>query len=324
MTFSQLKRTPCNKGWLQQDRKLKERGSGRKMLVDAHCHYEKQDLNGLVPFEPVLSLSNRDKWDSVRVGGKEEEEPGIKRGMGIHPWYAHLYTFDSHIEKLDHYNKVLKWSGNAKEKLQNFDSEFATLVGQLPDPIVLPRKIDLSPSLPQFIGEVGLDKVFRIPLSKTKEGFGDTVGLSHFTCTLEHQLVILEWWLHQAARHSLSVQVHAVKYPDPVLQACKRCLLANPHCKILLHGYQGSRESLEQWIKIFTTERVYVSFNTHLNERLLESYRTVLDSHHALAETDWPEFHREQYEILQDITKKVQQCYDNSIDFKSNIQSFLH
>ncbi|CAL9736057.1 uncharacterized deoxyribonuclease YMR262W [Monosporozyma servazzii] len=298
------------------------------MLVDAHCHYDRFECGDVGGGEGVLSLSNSVKWDALdTTAQKEELKQGGKRfrkGLGIHPWYAHLYTLDPHTTKTDHYKQVLKWSGNGRDKIDHFQSEFTLLIQQLPDPVVIQDDTELALPLPHFIGEVGLDKVFRIPLTKGKQKLGDTVALSHFTCSLEHQLVILEWWLRQASKYSLSVQLHAVKYPDPILQSCRKCLASNPNCNILLHGFQGSVENLTQWIRHFTKERVYVSFNTHLNERLLDSYHEVLDSNHVLAETDWPSFHKEQYDMLQTMTTRLQHCYGHSIDFESNIKAFLH
>lgn len=333
------RRTPCNKGWLFVAASLEETVAVAsvitvkikikiklklvRMLVDAHCHYDKFESEEVGAGGGVLSLSNGVKWEDVRA--REPGQAMIKRGIGIHPWYAHLYTVDSQISKTDHYKRVLKWSGSSKDKKECFHSELATLIQQLPDPVVLQDSSStvLPDPLPDFIGEIGLDKVFRIPLTQVKQHFGDTVALSHFTCSLDHQLVVLKWWLAQASTHSLSVQLHAVKYPDAILQTCKAYLTNNPKCNILLHGFQGSVESLTQWIKHFSKERVYVSFNPHFNERLLDSYRDVLDSSHVLAETDWPSFHREQHDMLQTMTTRLQQCYGGAIDFESNINAFL-
>ncbi|KAK5781932.1 putative endodeoxyribonuclease PWA37_000697 [Arxiozyma heterogenica] len=340
------------------------------MLVDAHCHYycssfndccrQNNELERDNNVGSVLSLYNSTKLDDIsnidKVGKgkveveeeKEEEQDSerqrlyIKKGLGIHPWYAHLYTLVPNISKTEHYGKVLQWKGRSTGQRKEGqtttieEEELRRMINALPEPILLNDNLDLFLNNIDFIGEIGLDKTFRIPWGdNSSENMGScgkrgTVSLSNFTTKLEHQLSILQWWLKYANKHSLSVQLHSVKFYDQLLEVCKDQLLLNPKCKILLHGFQGSVDTLKRWSRIFKSDRIYVSFNPQLNLRnndhmVLLLYLEVLDIEHVFVETDSYEFNETTYRTIANVTKILQEQSPNKeINFKSNVLNFLN
>lgn len=263
------------------------------MLVDAHCHYS-NDKSG----DNVLALSNSSKWN-------EGEQPA--GGMGIHPWYSHLYSIDEVKDKIEFYREMLQWVGSKSVSLEEREAQFQELVAKLPNPTTLPPSL---PYKPQFIGEVGVDKSFRIPVT-------------YFTVSLSHQLEILDWWLCQASEFSIPIQLHCVKYHDHLLQHCVQHLQKNKNVNILLHGFQGSEEMLTQWFKRFPDGRLFVSFNIHLNERCVERYASVLPIESVLVESDHGTFSDEVLADLKKISESVSGYYNN-VNYESNIERFLN
>ena len=307
------------------------------MLVDAHCHYYKSIRTDKIETEPVISLYNSvvfndDTTEIFECTNKEDTSHVVKKGLGIHPWYSHLYTLTPNITKLEHYRSVLQWKGPGRQsrEFNVMEDELNQLIKGLPDPILLTNDNDFPlPSNVDFIGEVGLDKTFRIPWGNSYGDDLNTPRFSNFTTKLQHQLNILGWWLKQASRRSLSVSLHSVKYYDQLLNLCKQSILLNPCCNIMLHGFQGSLDTLKRWIRIFSSDRVYVSFNPQLNMKekygVLLSYLDVLETDHVFVETDSFVFNEHTYRSIQIATKIIQEHSSNgSIDFESNVLKFLN
>lgn len=321
------------------------------MLVDAHCHYynrpkqnDKTDRTDDV--EPVISLYNSTKLDDIwntckaveGAGSDDRQRLYVKKGLGIHPWYSHLYTLVPNISKTEHYQNVLQWKGRSIGTVGEGqagsieEDELRKMINGLPEPILLNDSLDMLLNKIDFIGEIGLDKTFRIPWNtNSNENKEVSLRLSNFTTRLEHQLRILEWWLKYANKHSLSIQLHSVKFYDQLLEVTKNQLLLNPKCKILLHGFQGSLDTLKRWERTFKSDRIYVSFNEQLNlrnndHRLFLSYLEVLDTDHIFVETDSCKFDETTYDTIQRVTFILQAQSPNqkNIDFESNILKYLN
>lgn len=275
------------------------------MIVDAHCHYEQCEHNDVLPLYNSVKYpptSNNNNTNTTAIFG-----------YGVHPWYSYQYTIHPTTDPIKHYTKVIKRNKSTT------DDEFISFIHNLPPPILLPPPSFSLNTLPQFIGEVGLDKTFRIIIH---DHHHDTP--SPHTTTLQHQREILEYWLSYASNNSLSVQLHAVKYHQHLLNSCIDTILSNQNCNILLHAYQGSSQSLSQWINVFSPNRIYLSFNQTLNIKYLHSYCNLIDHNHVLVETDSNELTHPQYDNLKHTIKIIQQHYNNTqIDFESNIRSFL-
>lgn len=91
-------------------------------------------------------------------------------------------------------------------------SAFNKLLSLLPDPIPLEHiLLDLRHNLEAFpqamLGEVGMDRVFRIPFDYHAE----RRELTPFTVPFEHQLAILEAQLDLAVELRRNVSIHSVK-----------------------------------------------------------------------------------------------------------------
>jgi len=107
------------------------------------------------------------------------------------------------------------------------DAAFERILPQLPEPILLSDVLsDLRQNFVKFpnamLGEVGLDRAFRIPWSS--EG---PKHLSNFTVPLNHQLHILEAQLDLAVELQRNVSLHSVKCQQATLEFINR--MANKH-----------------------------------------------------------------------------------------------
>lgn len=155
--------------------------------------------------------------------------------FGWHPWFAHL-LFDNNSEdtaepltgaaKLNHYSAVL----HPKPADENF-------INSLPDPTPLSGFISQTRGYLEkhplaLVGEVGLDRSFRLPAAWTPEEKGKrddslTAGgregrrLTKHKVTLEHQRKILSAQLQLAAEMQRPVSIHGVSAHGTLFECIK-------------------------------------------------------------------------------------------------------
>jgi Tat protein secretion system quality control protein TatD with DNase activity len=145
--------------------------------------------------------------------------------LGWHPWFTHLISLDefSNVKsKRDHYAALFSPASSQEEQ------EFSALLSTFPDPTPLSSILSsLRSNLLAFpnamLGEVGLDRAFRIPLQPYgSEGPGAKKQLSLFGVPLEHQLAILEAQIGIAVELGRNVSLHSVKSPSITVDLLKR------------------------------------------------------------------------------------------------------
>ncbi|KAK6459756.1 uncharacterized protein RJT20DRAFT_125121 [Scheffersomyces xylosifermentans] len=210
------------------------------------------------------------------------EEPSVVPYYGVHPWYSHIFStvkYDCHSRseeeiKRKHYGGVLT-PAPPKE-----------LLDVLPLPIYiddhLARIMELITKHSRFqygIGEIGLDKLFRIPTNgyfgnKLVANDGDT-KLSNCKVTMAHQAVIFEKQLDLANRLQKQVSVHCVKAHGLLYEIVHKYPQLSA---IILHSYSGSVDQANRWIREHKAEgpKLYFSFSNWINGT--ENKREVLDS----------------------------------------------
>jgi len=103
-------------------------------------------------------------------------------------------------------------------------ASFEELLPHLPEPIMLSNilatlRSNLTDVPDAMLGEVGLDRSFRIPF---KPYSGLDRKLSDFTVPLNHQLHILEAQLELAVELRRNVSLHSVKAQQATLQLMDR------------------------------------------------------------------------------------------------------
>lgn len=169
------------------------------------------------------------------VNGKDDVSKSSKSGQGHtvpsfgwHPWFAHQMYDDRDGSTIpgnrEHYKKVLT------PEPKNEDNEF---LDSLPEPRSLKQFLSQTEErLLQFplalVGEIGLDRSFRIPVAphhppgdtsqktggETEEDYtpGSREGrsLTPFHVKMDHQKLVLKAQLELAGKHRRAVSVHSV------------------------------------------------------------------------------------------------------------------
>ncbi|KAL1740669.1 hypothetical protein HDZ31DRAFT_67715 [Schizophyllum fasciatum] len=213
-------------------------------IVDVHCHPTDSPIPHALLAQPghtICAMATR-RADQARVAALARAYPKrVVPAFGYHPWFSHHISVPPATDpaamgdaaatsalplhtppppsKADHYRALL-----APKPHQ--ESAFAALLPRLPDPTPLPAILaDLRANLAAFpgamLGEVGLDRAFRVPIAGKyayDEGgdapadgeHGDapaeaahnrtdaptandgTRTLSPFTVPIAHQLAVLE------------------------------------------------------------------------------------------------------------------------------------
>lgn len=238
---------------------------------DCHCHLEANcslgDAQRLVAHLAELPSRSRhvmstNPWD-VRVVMALVENGGdaVVPYFGIHPWYSHLFSV-GHTSKKDHYELVLL-------------SLLPELLAVLPEPVPLEKHLELIASLastceergiPYGVGEIGLDKLFRIP---TNGYYGnaatDGVRLSSSRVTMEHQMEVFKRQLALAERLRVPVSLHCVKAHGPFFDVLHAAYLDIP-C-IVLHSYTGSVDQAQRWVRETKSQhrRLLFLFSNYIN-----------------------------------------------------------
>ncbi|EDO14564.1 hypothetical protein Kpol_361p1 [Vanderwaltozyma polyspora DSM 70294] len=258
-------------------------------FVDAHCHVrtpidDTEDSkfeigNDGEIIRCVMSTNNLD-WEKVkRLKGCGDQ---IIRCFGIHPWYSHLFS-NGDVRKVEHYADVLDYKD---------ESEFVKLLNHLPDPIPIELYIrkEFDTNSVMVIGEIGLDKLFRLPES----GFY-TDGehpLSRVKVKMSHQIFVFTRMCQLASKYDKPVSIHNVKSHGQMYDICKQELFNNVSIKICLHSYSGSLDSLKSfWLKEYGADRIYLSLSKWINFKSLEDAKnlvSILPVGSILTETDYP------------------------------------
>ncbi|TFK95032.1 TatD DNase family Scn1 [Polyporus arcularius HHB13444] len=184
-------------------------------VVDVHCHPTDSGMEMTLKVAQemairICAMATR-RSDQRLVAALARAHPDkVIPCFGYHPWFAHWIAVETITSKDAHY-RTLFLPPSSPPKPEHV-SAFDRLLPFLPDPIPLAEVVaDLNENLTAFpnamLGEVGLDRVCRIPYSHP-DGPRE---LSPFTIPLAHQLKVVEAQLDVAVRLRRNVSLHSVK-----------------------------------------------------------------------------------------------------------------
>lgn len=285
------------------------------LLVDAHCHlsYRCSTSDNQFPsghLRCVMSTNDKD-WQVL----KKINVNSIRKSFGVHPWYSHLFTLER-IDKESHYAQVLDWKD---------PDEFSSMLGLLPDPVHLDDYITQEYNSQQttVIGEVGLDKLFRLPKNSGfyVEGGGP---LSRIRVKMSHQVAVFTRFCQLARQEGKPVSVHGVKCHGLLHDICRQELM--PHgIKICLHSVTASLDTLQIWIKEYG-QSVFFSLSKWINFKDPDEGKrlaTSLPLECLLTETDFPLDQFEDNELAGQL-KYICGQIDSALDHTRDVRQLVY
>ncbi|CBF74811.1 hypothetical protein AN4048.2 [Aspergillus nidulans FGSC A4] len=219
-------------------------------VFDAHCHPTDTmasiaDIPRMKATTLTIMSTRADDQDLVfqvatqlakESGDGNEDARRVLPCFGWHPWFSHLIMDDITPSKDDqkeidentkksHYSRILKPSP---------DEAFTS---SLPTPIPLSQLLSETRSRLQafpaaLVGEIGLDRAFRLPQPWTQEehdardgamtpGSREGRRLSPYQVRPEHQKAVLEAQLRLAGALQRPVSVHSVQAHGAVIEVFK-------------------------------------------------------------------------------------------------------
>lgn len=348
-----------------------------KVCYDSHCHLS-PDITNESYEEYVKPILESQSWPiNLMMTNHIDKElivsaindinimsnKQIMVNVGIHPWFTHLYTFYKVDEfenidefKLFHYKTVLERNSkkninknNNGDDLIN-DSEFKEILGCLPVPISIYETINEFKEIilkSEFsnrinIGEIGLDKLARIP----KFGFlGNPIfnsslngGLSNFKVKMDHQIEIFKIQFELAINLSKmnkipkKISIHCVNCHGKLFEIIKQfdslSLTNNEIPAIVMHSYSGSIDNAKMLLNQLKHLHVWfglsdvVNLNKPDNDKIIKLIEIIKDR--LLIETDLGidrmlDQHANYIEV---IVKKLADCNINEITLLDNWRSF--
>ncbi|KZF23485.1 cut9 interacting protein-like protein Scn1 [Xylona heveae TC161] len=191
---------------------------------DQHLVAEAADTYGFVSIKEAHARA------SDRISSGAQQQHCIVPSFGWHPWFSHQLYDDSdpNLSASDN-NKTLSIEAKTAhyQNVLSPRSEDHDFLHSLPDPLPLSQFLDQTRDLLReyplaLVGEVGIDKSFRIPEawlpSQSEErdssltpGGREGRRLSPYRVSVEHQRKILKAQLHLAGEMQRAVSIHGVQ-----------------------------------------------------------------------------------------------------------------
>ncbi|PWN41436.1 Metallo-dependent hydrolase [Ceraceosorus guamensis] len=279
---------------------------------DAHCHptddpspwRDSQELSlkmRSVKLNKVCAMSTS-VHDQHFVAQLARSCPGkVVPAFGYHPWFAHQISLCDSTTKEDHYRSLFLAQADAdagtSSRTLEAKNQLEDLLPHLPPPIALSDIIqtlrrNLQEHPTALVGEVGMDRIFRLPMSA--HGYTRDPTLSCLSTPLSHQLSILSAQVQVAISLRRSVSLHSVKAGDATLawvrEMDRRWPGSGRRTKhVDLHSCSLSAEM----IRTNAHPNIYISFSLTINARQksLAHQIRACRADRLLVESDWHSAH---------------------------------
>jgi Tat protein secretion system quality control protein TatD with DNase activity len=167
------------------------------------------------------------------------QSPPLTILAGLHPWFIHSLSFQDPLPSpLSHYQSLFPCSTVPSDP----HPDLLTLLPALPPPtsassFLASLELKLLSHPTTMLGEVGLDKAFRLPLpSGRKSSLGTPIA---------HQLAILEAQVKIAIKLGKNISLHSVRTSEDMVQFLRRTATISGFggINVCLHSFGGSKES---------------------------------------------------------------------------------
>ena len=173
---------------------------------------------------------------------------------GLHPWFCHPISFfppDALPTKEEHYTSLFPDPDSPSSP----HPTLSKLLPHFPDPISIDTLLstlesNLSQFPTSFIGEIGLDKAFKIPYPP--QLLADSPSLpknSDLATPIAHQIKVVEAQVDLAIKLKTNVSQHCVRATMDTVELLKRFKKEKEGFEgiyICLHSFGGSAEAAKQ------------------------------------------------------------------------------
>lgn len=173
---------------------------------------------------------------------------------GLHPWFCHAISFeppDRLPTKEAHYSSLFPSPENPTAP----HPSLALVLPTFPDPISIDTFVaELSDRLEKYpqsqVGEIGLDKAFKIP--NPPEIAADKRNPKHtdLATPIAHQIRMVEAQVDVAIKLGRNISLHSVRTPQETVDMLRRFKEQKgegwSRLHVCLHSFGGSAESAKQ------------------------------------------------------------------------------
>ncbi|GAA5855482.1 hypothetical protein JCM8547_007853 [Rhodosporidiobolus lusitaniae] len=267
-------------------------------LNDSHCHpaddedfrvevLQELKTGTLCAMSSMLQI--QEKTASIYSSSPDKVVPFF----GLHPWYCHPISFnppDSLPSKTDHYTSLFPSPSDPSSP----HPQLATVLPEFSDPISIDTWLStlekyLTSYPASHVGEIGLDKAFRIPNPPHIAADKSNPKHTDLATPFSHQLKIVEAQVDLAIKLGRSISFHSVRAPQETVEALKRFKEKEgwERTHVCLHSFGGSPESAKQIQK--QHHNVFFSFATIISGRSPHFHRLLqaIEPHRLLVESDF-------------------------------------
>ncbi|UZJ52065.1 hypothetical protein CBS101457_001385 [Exobasidium rhododendri] len=201
------------------------------LLIDAHCHPTddprpwdnadvlKEKLSDL-QIGKICAMSTCVR-DQVLVSQLATQLPHkVIPAFGYHPWFVHLISDQKYVDTKDHYRHLFK-DEKAADQLE-------ALLPGLPEPITLSNilsnlRSNLEKHPNALLGEVGIDRAFRLPCNpkgwtRGPDDYANTHSLAlrerpltDLNTPMYHQIYVIKKQIAIAIELGRSISFHSVR-----------------------------------------------------------------------------------------------------------------
>lgn len=203
-------------------------------ITDVHCH--PTDARDGIPTKSMEQLQlticamSTNQFDQEKLKALANGFPDkVIPAFGYHPWFSHWISTERSLSLVSddiqefseerHYRNLLL----PRNPDPSLESEFSKLLSRLPDPTpltviihILENNFSIFPNA--MLGEVGLDRTFRVPFDFS----ASPRILTSFHIPLDHQLEILEAQMAVELEMERNISLHSVKSQLATLETFER------------------------------------------------------------------------------------------------------
>lgn len=222
--------------------------------------------------------------------------------IGIHPWFTHHLSLISPAPtKLQHYSSLFPTSSTDS----SLHPSLVSSLDLLPEPITLETFLtDIEKHLEDcggtsFLGEVGIDGAFRIPVLKggrsdpatvVGEDLSGRANLTPLTTPLSHQIEVAYEQIQLAIKLKKNISFHSVRSSKETLDLLSKLrdeAKGFQKINLCLHSFGGSPESAREVQR--DHNNIYFSFSTAVSGRSPKFHELIkmIQPDRILLESDW-------------------------------------